>query len=311
MQAAPEHHYFDASAARLSYFERGAADAPVVLIAHATGFHARVWDKTVAALPDGFRVIALELRGHGRSEGKQPIPSWRAIAQDVRELIEGLDLRSIIGVGHSMGGHCMTQLAHALPDRFRRLVLVDPVISRPDIYDIDKYPGMKGPEEHPIASRRNRFESWHAMFEYFRDREPYSLWRPKILEDYCRYGVLPAADGDGVELACAPVVEASVYFQQRHGNIHDLIPQIETPVTVLRAQRRSEAEWRTTNFQKSPTWEKLADRFPNGRDIYLPHLTHFIPMQEPELVARFIADENAVLAPGDVPTTHDLEAIDR
>lgn len=311
MQMEPAQHYFDTSAARLSWFEWGPPGAAVILLAHATGFHARVWDRTIAALPEGFRVIALELRGHGRSEGTQPIPSWQAIAGDIGELIEGLDLRDIVGVGHSMGGHCMTQLAHALPERFSRLVLVDPVISRPDIYDIDKYPGMKGPEEHPISFRRNRFESWQAMFDYFKNREPYSLWQPDILEDYCRYGLLPAADGDGFELACAPVVEASVYFEQRHGNIHHLIPEIETPATVLRAQVRTEAEWRTTNFQKSPTWENLADRFPNGRDVYLPHLTHFIPMQAPALVACFIADENARLEPGDIPETPNLEAITR
>ena len=58
------------------------------------------------------------------------------------------------------------------------------------------------------------------------------------------------------------------------------------PVTVLRGEKRARAE--TMDFLASPTWEHLADQFPQGRDVYLPHLTHFIPMQDPALVARHI-----------------------
>ncbi len=295
MQGNPTHHMFYASEARISYFEWGDADAPVILMAHATGFHARVWDKTIAALPEGFRVIAIELRGHGRSEFEKPLQSWRIIAQDIRELIEALSLKDIIGVGHSMGGHCMTQTAFDLPAVFKRLVLVDPVLSRPDIYAQNRYADLKGPEEHPVANRRNRWSSWQDMFDTFKDRHPYSLWRPEVLEDYCRYGLLPRADGDGFALACPPIVEASVYFNQRHTNIYALIEQIETPVVILRAMRRTEEEWKVTNFTKSPTWEQLAAQFKNGRDVYLPDFTHFIPMQDPALVARFIGNEKAQL----------------
>ncbi len=297
MQGTPTHHMFDASEARISYFEWGDAAAPVILLAHATGFHARVWDKTIAALPEGFRVIAIELRGHGRSEYSKPLESWRIIAQDVRELVQALSLQDIIGVGHSMGGYCMTRTAYDLPQSFKRLVLVDPVLSRPDIYEQNRYADLAGPEAHPVANRRNRWSSPQEMFDYFKGRHPYSLWRPDVLEDYCAYGLLPRSDGDGLELACAPLVEASVYYEQRHTNIYHLIEQIETPVTVLRAQRRTEAEWKVTNFTKSPTWEQLAAQFKHGRDVYLPDFTHFIPMQDPQLVARFIADETAQLEP--------------
>lgn len=299
MQGQPTHHYFDASTARLSYFEWGDPSDPPILLAHATGFHARVWDQTIAALPEGNRVIAVELRGHGRSPFAEPIESWKAIAQDLRELVEGLALRDIVGVGHSMGGYCMTRTAYHLPEAFRRVILVDPVLSRPDVYEQDRYADLAGPHEHAIAGRRNRFASWQAMRDYFKDRRPYSLWQPQVLEDYCRYGVLSAADGDGCELACPPLVEASVYYEQRHTNIFYLIRQMETPVTVLRAQVRTPEEWLVTNFTKSPTWDQLAAQFKNGRDIYLPTFTHFIPMQDPALVARFIADENAQLEPND------------
>lgn len=295
MQGFPTHHMFDASEARISYFEWGDADAPTILLAHATGFHARVWDKTIAALPEGFRIIAIELRGHGRSEYEKPLASWRIIAQDIRELIQALSLRNLIGVGHSMGAHCMAQTAFDLPEAFKRIILVDPVLSRPDIYEQNRYADLAGPEEHPIAGRRDQWASWQEMFETYKDRHPYSLWQPDVLEDYCRYGLLPRDDGDGFKLACPPLVEASVYFEQRHTNIYPQIEQIETPTIVLRAKRRTEEEWKVTNFTKSPTWEDLAAQFKNGRDVYLHDFTHFIPMQDPALVARFIADDKAQL----------------
>jgi pimeloyl-ACP methyl ester carboxylesterase len=42
------------------------------------------------------------------------------------------------------------------------------------------------------------------------------------------------------------------------------------------------------DFTASPTWPDLAKQFPNAQDVYLPDLTHFIPMQDPGLVADFM-----------------------
>jgi hypothetical protein len=148
-------------------------------------------------------------------------------------------------------------------------------------------------EDHPVARRRNQWASWQEMYQRFADRLPFSLWRPEVLEDYCRYGVRPRADGSGYELACPPLVEASVYLGNTRTDIHHLIPGLNLPVVVLRARSRDPDDAPDLDFSKSPTWPGLADEFPHGRDVYLPELTHFIPMQAPQLVARFIADPEA------------------
>jgi len=98
--------------------------------------------------------------------------------------------------------------------------------------------------------------------------------------------VLPNPDGPGFVLACPPLVEASIYTGSGGRDIHDLFAKIDVPVTVLRGEKRTRME--AMDFLASPTWERLADQFPKGRDVYLPQLTHFIPMQDPELVARFV-----------------------
>ena len=56
---------------RVALHDLGGPDdpaAPVLLFAHATGFHGLVWGPTAAALTDRYRCLALDLRGHGMSE---------------------------------------------------------------------------------------------------------------------------------------------------------------------------------------------------------------------------------------------------
>jgi len=288
MSREPVERYFNAKAARICYFDWEAAPgAPTILLIHATGFHARCWDETVRALPATYRVIAVDMRGHGRSAKTGLMSDWQAPAQDIAELVTHLGLKDAIGAGHSMGGHTLVQVAAAKPGAFKRLVLVDPVMMSPDMYAT----GMKWPDnfEHPVARRRNSFPSWQDMFETFKRRSPYSLWRTQVLEDYCRYGLLPKANGEGFELACPPAIEASIYMGSTGTDIYALAKQVQAPVTVLRAKPRDPNQPRDfTDFAASPTWEGVAKTFAHGRDVFLPHLTHFIPMQEPELTARYI-----------------------
>jgi pimeloyl-ACP methyl ester carboxylesterase len=281
----------------LCYFEWGRAESgrPSVLLVHATGFHARCWDRVVAALPAERHVIALDQRGHGRS-AKVPPFVWQSFGADLTAFVEALALERIIGVGHSMGGHAMVQAAARQQARFARLLLVDPVIMDPDLYAQVRSAGVFAmqPSEHPTAKRRGEWRSWQEMFDRLRPRASFAVWREDVLEDYCRFGLVPNPDGPDLMLACPPLVEASIYTGSLGRDIHDLFRQIEIPVVVLRAERRERTE--TMDFLASPTWPGLAEQFPHGRDVYLPALSHFIPMQAPELVARFIEDQDATAA---------------
>ena len=121
------------------------------------------------------------------------------------------------------------------------------------------------------------------MFERFKDRLPFSRWRPEILRDYCDYGVLPR-DGEFV-LACPPAVEASIYQLSKEpgANIYAEVAQVQQPVVVMRA--RTQRKPGAFDLAASPTPSDLASRFAHGRDIVLPEASHFIAMEEPDLVA--------------------------
>ena len=90
-------------------------------------------------------------------------------------------------------------------------------------------------------------------------------------------------------LACPPYVEASIYLGSAATDIFGQVARVRVPVTVLRARPRN-PDRDAMDFSSSPTFEGLAARFPKGRDVHLPELTHFIPMQDPALAADFILD---------------------
>ena len=262
---------FAAPEAEICYFERGTPSPTQasLLLLHATGFHARCWDGVIAHLPQDQHVLAVDLRGHGRSANVPP-DTWESFAGDVIALVKHLGLHGAVAAGHSMGGHCLVQTAYACPDAFRSLLLVDPVILPPEIYSgvvpRHQFPSLA---EHPVARRRNSWRDWQQMFERFADRHPYSLWQPDVLEAYCRFGLLPAADSDGFELACPPSIEAAVYMGSAATDIHHMARQLTHQVTVMRAKPRDhEEESETLDFSLSPTWPGLADSMQHGRDVF-------------------------------------------
>lgn len=260
-------------------------DLPPIVLLHATSFHARCWDQIVARLPD-HRCLAFDARGHGRTD-KPPLPySWQQFGEDAAAMLRAWGVEGAVGVGHSMGGNALTRAAVLLPHALRALVLVDPVILRPDGYT--DY--VAEPEKHFTAARRNRWASPAEMFERFKDRPPFNTWDPQILQDYCDYGLLPAPDGDGYVLACPPLVEAQTYTssaQIQNRDIYDIIPHVHMPVRLLRCPRHTTSR---NDFTNSPTNPDLASYFAQVVDVPLPDNTHFIPMESPALVAQHIAD---------------------
>ncbi len=288
MSHQPKLHHLQANGLSLAAFEWRAAlrgSAPTLWMVHATGFHGRVWDQVIHHLP-GHHVYAFEQRGHGRSEGTG-FDSWADFGRDQAAAAAALDLRGAVGIGHSMGAHALVQAAAFEPGRFRQLVLIDPVIRSPaDYHQPSPPPGTL----HPAAQRKNRFVSAQQMFERFVDRPPYSVFDTQALQDYCQHGLKPATDGQGFELACAPAFEGSVYpTALANAGIYASIRALQIPVLVVRA-RPQDPSVKPWDALGTPTWPALAQEFRHGRDLQLMDKTHMMPMEDPGLVARLIAD---------------------
>jgi pimeloyl-ACP methyl ester carboxylesterase len=188
-----------------------------------------------------------------------------------------------------MGAHAMVDAA-AISGRFARLVLCDPTIPAPESYENPSdFAGFEG-DMHPAVKRYNAFKSVDEMIERLLEKGAYHLFDRRVLEDYCRFGLLPDQDGN-LRLACPPEIEASVYMSARsNGGVFESVRALEIPVTVLRA-RVPPADRGLADFASSPTWPGLAGQFKHGREIHYPDVTHFIPMQIPGEVERVIREE--------------------
>lgn len=102
---------------RLAYVEMGDPDGVPILLLHGFTDSARSWSLTAPYLATGFRVIAPDLRGHGHSDQPEGCYTIPEMANDVRFLIEALDLAPTHVVGHSLGG----RLAQAIAERWPHL----------------------------------------------------------------------------------------------------------------------------------------------------------------------------------------------
>lgn len=108
-----------------SIFFKDFGEGPPIVLSHAWTLSADQWDTqmmTYAAA--GYRVVAHDRRSHGRS-GQPSQNDIDAFADDLAALIERLDLRDIILVGHSMGGGEVARyVGRHGTDRVRKVVLV-------------------------------------------------------------------------------------------------------------------------------------------------------------------------------------------
>ncbi len=187
-----------------------------------------------------------------------------------------------------MGAYVLTRLASQRPAAFRHLVLIDPVIMDPAFYEGESAKPIADPSEHPVARRRNAWMSAEEMRARFADRPPYAHWDPRVLADYCTYGLVPAADGEGLELACPPALEASVYQNALRTSPHEWLPYLAAPSTVIRAP--SGERGGPLDFSLSPTWPGLGAAIGAEREELWAEQSHFIPMEVPERVAALLTE---------------------
>lgn len=130
-----------ADGTRIFFKDWGSKDAQPVVFSHGWPLSADAWDgQMLFLLQQGYRVIAHDRRGHGRSDQPDTGNDMDTYADDLAAVIEALDLRNVVLVGHSTGGG---EIAHYVgrhgTARVAKMVLVGAVPPRMAVSDI--YPG--------------------------------------------------------------------------------------------------------------------------------------------------------------------------
>ncbi len=114
-----------------AFIDEGTGE-PVVLL-HGMAATSDIWRYTVEALKGRYRVVAPDLPGHGRSEGRARPYGLRFYARWLDGLLDALKLGRVTLFGSSMGGAISLDYAARHPQRVRRLVMVDALGLGPDL----------------------------------------------------------------------------------------------------------------------------------------------------------------------------------
>jgi lipase len=187
---------------RLHVHDWGDRDAPPVVCVHGVSAHGRRFRKLAEErLASRFRVLAPDLRGHGRSDYDPP---WD-LSTYVDDLLETLPEEGVTDaaawVGHSFGGRLLLELAARSPERIRCAVLLDPAIQ------ILPHVGLDFAEE---AARDHAFSSVDEAIESrLADGAP----TPRAyVEEEAREHLVPSPDGRLRWRYCRPAV-VTVYSE--------------------------------------------------------------------------------------------------
>jgi non-heme chloroperoxidase len=145
--------------ASIFYKDWGPKDGQPIMFHHGWPLSADDWDNQMLFfLGKGFRVIAHDRRGHGRSDQTDTGNDMDTYAADVAALVRELDLRDAVHIGHSTGGgEVIRYVARSEPGRVAKAVLIGAVT--PIMLATDRYPRglpMSVFDGFREALRRNR-----------------------------------------------------------------------------------------------------------------------------------------------------------
>jgi len=186
-----------------------------VLLLHPNGLCAGFFDPLARRLTDSFRVIGIDLRGHG---GSEPPPrraglAYLPMAADVVAVLDALGVDSFSTVGESLGGGVGAVVDQLRPGTMRHLVLCEGIA-----FNAHAFPGGAGPGEGGSGNvmadiaraRRAVWPDRESVRTRYAGRAPFDVVAPEALDAYLRWGFFERADGQ-VELACGPETEAAIF----------------------------------------------------------------------------------------------------
>jgi pimeloyl-ACP methyl ester carboxylesterase len=262
------------SGVRLHYQQIG--EGPDVVMVHGITGNLAVWHlHIVPALADRFRILTYDLRGHGYSDTPPTGYSPDDMATDLADLLDALGLSQVTVVGHSYGADVALYFAARYPQRAREVIAIESALpaleeSRrgEDWVGWSYWAGALEQAGHRVPPERRsdlRYmiratidlpKQWGPLKGLPRNPRPLVrlLEETSLPEDYRRIGTLPL----------------------------ERIADVRTPVTLMYSERSAFL----------PTFEYLNAHLPNPHPVLLPQTEwgHFGPLEQPEVVAREIAD---------------------
>ncbi|MGQ9908158.1 MAG: alpha/beta fold hydrolase [Candidatus Flexifilum sp.] len=266
------------------------ADRPPLHLAVANGFPPETYTPLIDALNTRTAVFCLPPRPLWTPPPDPgTLTQWRDLADDLLRLLADRGDQPVIAVGHSLGGVVSLIAALKQPQRFRALILLDPVILPPPAMRLMRRMQAAGQmEAFPLVQgalrRRARFAAPEEAFAYWRTRPLFADWSDDALRRYVAAGLVPDPDGDGWTLRWSAAWEARVFATGHIGSWRDLkrLNRLTPPLPALLVRGA------TSDTLLEACAARIAARCPQIAVRTLDGHGHLFPLSAPEATARLI-----------------------
>ncbi len=244
-------------------------EGPAVVLLHGTSANHAVWEPVGDLLEGGATVIALDQRGHGRSD--KPATGYRGddFASDVVTVLDALGIERAVVAGHSLGGRNAWLAAARHPERVTRAVVVDytPFVEAAVLDELDVR----------VAMGFRRFTGPAEIEAYLADRYPRIL--PGAVSRRARWGYREVAEGAWEPLASAEAMAQLIDgFRTPFAEEFQGVPH---PMVHLRGD--------ASKIVSESAWRSAREARPGDRWVEVEGADHYIPEELPDLVAAEIA----------------------
>ena len=262
------------------YRDQGQANGPPLVLVHGFAANLDTWEPWVARLGDTYRVVTLDLPGHGLT---MTPPGYRMSTAGQVEVIDQLtrrlDLGPFVLAGNSMGGGASWNFALSHPDRLRGLILVASVGPRPEAE-----PGAEPREGPPAVFRVMANPVGRAAL---RTLDPRPLAEPGLRRAYVDETlVTPALVDRYVELALAPGRREMILAGRERPNrvSPEAVAGVSVPTLVMHGEKDV--------VVPPEVGRRLGELIPGARLILYPEAGH-VPMEQ--IPDRSAADVRAFI----------------
>ncbi|MFD3519103.1 alpha/beta fold hydrolase [Streptomyces sp. NPDC058653] len=229
------------------------------------------WFTPVAARMPGYQVLTMQRTGYGESEDRTGGPSIAAYADHAAAVVRAVGAERAHVVGHSAGGGVALQLTHAHPELVGTLTLLETAF--PYAPDEPAMPGM------PRAIAAAKEGDFARAFDEFMSSLSGPGYRDVFVRELGEAGLRRAVDNTPYFFAAEGPAFAAWSFGP------DEMNAIRVPVLLavgaMGAQRNTPHRARAAY---------LAQHIPHTESTVLPGVSHSLPLENPDLVARTITD---------------------
>ena len=266
---------------RMAYMDvkpDGPGNGKTVVLLHGKNFPASYWRDTIKFLVQhGFRVVAPDQIGFGKSTKADLHYSFHQLADNTKKLLEHLGIDQAVILGHSMGGMLATRFALMFPGATSQLVLVDPIgledyrtfvpwIPLSQAYESE----FKGTPESLLKFYQNYFVNWRPEYGEYAEIAA----RQRLSGDYPLLALVSA-------LTYQMIYEQPVVYEFPHVKAKTLVIVGQGDRTVV-GKARVPKELLPKVGQYPELGKKTARAIPGAKLVEIPNAGHLPQFEAPE-----------------------------